>query len=52
MAECGVLRRRGFLLLPTDAEPHYDVVLPELGAATIERVVACFESQPNPARRR
>lgn len=52
VAECGELRRRGLQLLPTDAAPHYDVVLPDLDPGTIEGVIACFESRPNPAKRR
>jgi hypothetical protein len=50
VAQCGALRRSGFELLATDAQPHYDVVLPNVETATIQRVVACFESRPNPLK--
>jgi hypothetical protein len=50
VAPCGLLRERGFRLLATDAEPHYDVVLPDVDTSTIVRVAACFEARPNPVK--
>ncbi len=52
MATCGQLRRRGFALLPTDAQPHFDILLPDLEAGTIEALVACFTRMKNPAKQR
>ncbi len=48
----GRLRRAGFAVLPTFAEPHYDVVLADLEDETMERLERCFEAPgPNPGRR-
>jgi hypothetical protein len=52
VARCGVLRSRGFVLVATDASPHFDVVLPDLAASTIEALVDSFTSMSNPAKQR
>lgn len=51
VATTGDARSAGFVLVPTDAAPHFDVVLPDLETGTIEALIACFRSVPNPARR-
>lgn len=51
-AGCGDLRSEGFSLLATDAEPHFDVVLADMEPGTIEKLIRCFRSMPNPAKRR
>ena len=49
----GRLRALGFALLPTLATPHFDVLLPDLKAPTLDRLEMGFDSPvPNPARRR
>jgi hypothetical protein len=50
VARCGVLRSRGFVLVATDASPHFDVVLPDLAAGTIAEFVDSFTSMSNPAK--
>ena len=52
VARCGDLRRQGLALLATDASPHFDVVLPDVAPGTIEALVACFSSIPNPVKYR
>ncbi|HSH61613.1 MAG TPA: hypothetical protein VK988_18585 [Acidimicrobiales bacterium] len=52
VATCGQLHRRGFALLPTDAQPHFDILLPDLEPGTIEALVACFTRIDNPAKPR
>ena len=45
----GALRGAGFVLLATQARPHYDVVLDDLEDPTIERLRGCFGPPfPNP----
>lgn len=51
--ECpvGRLRSAGFALLATEADPHFDVVLPDLDGATLERLRGAFGPlRPNPGR--
>ena len=52
VSTCGALRQRGFGLLATDARPHFDIVLPDVSPGTIEELIACFTSMPNPAKQR
>lgn len=53
MSTVGRLRALGFALLPTLASPHFDVLLPDLEASTLDRLELGFDSPvPNPARRR
>jgi hypothetical protein len=45
----GRLRTDGFPVLATHDWPHFDIVLPDLEATTIARLIACFsEPFPNP----
>ena len=45
------LRAAGFALLPSNARPHFDILLPDVSDATLQRLVACFDPPiPNPAR--
>ena len=47
----GRLRSLGFALVPTLDRPHYDVVLPDLDDATLDRLEVGFDLPiPNPAR--
>ena len=47
----GRLRTAGFALLATHARPHYDIVLPDLGESTLQRLRGCFTPpRPNPGR--
>ena len=47
------LRAAGFALLPSHARPHFDILLPDVADATLERLVTCFDPPiPNPARLR
>lgn len=49
----GRLRHAGFALLPTLDRPHYDVVLPDISDATLDRLEESFDPPiPNPARRK
>lgn len=41
------VRSMGFGLVPTDASPHFDIVLPDVEAGTIEELIACFRPVPN-----
>ncbi len=52
VAACGQLRHGGFALLPTDAQPHFDILLPDLEPGTIEALVTCFSRMENPAKQR
>ena len=53
LSTVGRLRALGFALLPTLAAPHFDVLLPDLEAATLDRLELGFDSPvPNPARHR
>lgn len=47
----GNVRSAGFRLVPTDAAPHFDVVLSDIEQGIIDALIACFRSIPNPARR-
>jgi hypothetical protein len=45
-------RSLGFALIPTLDRPHFDVVLPDLDDATLDRLELGFDVPiPNPARR-
>jgi predicted TIM-barrel enzyme len=45
------VRGAGFALLATGDHPHFDIVLPDLDAATLARLDAAFAPpEPNPAR--
>lgn len=45
----GRVRSAGFALLPTLARPHYDLVLPDLAAGTLQRLETAFDHpEPNP----
>lgn len=45
----GRLKAAGFALLPTLDRPHYDVVLPDLTDATMDRLDSSFDPpEPNP----
>ena len=49
----GRIRTLGFALLPTLASPHFDVLLPDLEASTLDRLELGFDSPvSNPARHR
>lgn len=51
LTDVGRLRLAGFALLPTLDRPHYDVVLPDLSDATLERLEGSFDEPiRNPAR--
>lgn len=50
VARVGTLRAVGFELVPTDEEPHYDVVMPDLAGGTIAALIGCFEARPNPLK--
>jgi hypothetical protein len=51
LSTAGRLRAAGFALLPTLARPHYDVVLPDLTEATLDRLERAFDTPvSNPAR--
>lgn len=42
LSTAGRVRGAGFPLLPTDDRPHYDVVLPDLGDGTVNRLIGSF----------
>ena len=45
------LTTSGFALLATGEAPHYDIVLPDLSPAMLDRLVGCFDDpEPNPGR--
>ena len=47
----GRLRSSGFGLIPTQASPHFDVVLPDLHESTLARLESCFDPPvANPGR--
>lgn len=47
----GRLRAAGFPVLPTQARPHFDVLLSDIGDAALRRLGSCFDPPvPNPAR--
>lgn len=51
LSTVGRLRSAGFPLLPTLGRPHYDIVLPDLDDATLQRLEGCFDpARPNPGR--
>ena len=51
LSTAGRLRGAGFVLLATFNRPHYDVALPELTDAVIDRLDGCFDAAvPNPGR--
>ena len=48
----GRVRHAGFVLLPTLARPHSDVVLPDVTDDTLDRLKGCFDpAVGNPGRR-
>jgi hypothetical protein len=45
------VRAAGFALLPTLERPHYDIVLPDVGDATLGKLEEAFDAPvPNPGR--
>ena len=45
------LHAGGFALLATGDRPHFDIVLPDLAAETLDRLQAAFDPpEPNPGR--
>lgn len=47
----GELRRSGFVLLATEARPHFDILLPDLEDRTLDRLRSCFgPPRTNPGR--
>jgi hypothetical protein len=53
LSTAGRLRSHGFVLIPTMHAPHFDVVLPDIDPATLDRLDGAFDSPiPNPARGR
>lgn len=47
----GVLRRSGFVLLATEARPHFDILLPYLEDRAFDRLQSCFGApRTNPGR--
>lgn len=44
LSTVGRLRALGFALLPTLTRPHYDIVLPDLGDETLDRLELGFDS--------
>ncbi len=52
LSTVGRLRELGFALLPTLDRPHYDVVLPDLEDATLDRLELAFDQAiPRPGSR-
>ena len=46
------LHARGFALLATGDDPHFDIVLPDLSDETLARLEGAFDPpEPNPGRR-
>lgn len=43
LSTVGRLRGLGFALIPTLTRPHYDVVLPDLADATLDRLELAFD---------
>lgn len=51
LSTVGRVRGAGFPLLATGDRPHFDIVLPDLSVATLDRLAAVFDPpQPNPGR--
>jgi len=51
MSTVGEVRAAGFAILATGDRPHFDIVLPDLDAATLARLGAAFApAEPNPGR--
>lgn len=51
MSTVGTVRAAGFAFLATGERPHFDIVLPDLDAATLARLDAAFAApEPNPGR--
>ena len=51
MSTVGAVRAAGFAFLATGDRPHFDIVLPDLDAATLARLDAAFAPpEPNPGR--
>jgi hypothetical protein len=51
LSTVATVRRSGFVLLPTLARPHYDIVLPDVDEETLSRMDAGFDAPvPNPSR--
>lgn len=51
MSTVGAVRSAGFALLATGDRPHFDIVLPDLDAATLARLDSSFgPPEPNPGR--
>jgi hypothetical protein len=45
------VRAAGFALLPTLERPHYDILLPDIGDATLGKLEGAFDPPvPNPGR--
>ncbi len=53
MSTAGRLRALGFAMIPTLDRPHFDVVLPDLADATLDRLESGFDRPVlNPSRAR
>lgn len=53
LSTVGHLHDSGFALMATGPRPHFDVVLPDVGNRTLDRLAQCFgPSQANPGRQR
>ncbi len=51
LSTVGRVRRAGFPLLDTGDAPHFDIVLPDLESATLQRLRDCFDlAQERPPR--
>ena len=51
LSTVGRLRSLGFALIPTLDRPHFDIVLPDLDGATLDRLEVGFDLPiPNPGR--
>jgi len=51
MSTVGAVRTAGFAFLATGDRPHFDIVLPDLDAATLARLDRAFAAaEPNPGR--
>lgn len=51
LSTVGRLRRERFAVIPTLDRPHFDIVLPDITADTLERLESAFDAPiPNPAR--
>lgn len=47
LSTAGRVRSAGLALLATFNRPHFDIVLPDLSAPTLERLAACFDAPIN-----